>query len=150
MASQGNLRRQGPGVFSLIFPPCAECSTPAGEDVVQVMGNWPRGRHLGLPGQNVASRVLAARGLSEEVLPVLKVVGFVFTEKPLQALVLRTVGTTRPWDVQGAPGGRSAPGPWSRQSRERAVPPPTTPGLLWLDACEGPPCQDWAPHQFTP
>lgn len=79
---------------------------------------------MGLLGQNVASRVLEARGLSEEVLSVLKVVGFVFTEKSLQALVLRTVGTTYPWDIQVAPGGRSAQGPWRRQSRERAVPPP--------------------------
>lgn len=52
---------------------------------------------LGLLGQNVASRASEARGLSEEVLSVLKAVGFVFTENPLQALVLRTVGMTHLW-----------------------------------------------------
>lgn len=57
---------------------------------------------LGLLSQNVASRVLEARGPSEEVLSVLKVVGFVFTEKPLQALVLRTVGTTHLWPLVAA------------------------------------------------
>lgn len=90
------------GVSSDFFLPCAEFSTSAGEDVVQVMGKWPGAGTLELLGQNVASRVLEARGLSEEVLSVLKVVGFVFTEKPLQALVPRTVGTTHPWDIQVA------------------------------------------------
>lgn len=138
MASKGNLRRPGPGgVSSDFFLPCAEFSTSAGEDVVQVMGKWPGAGTLGLLGQNVASRVLEARALSEEVLSVLKVVGFVFTEKPLQALVLRTVGTTHPWDIQVAPGGRSAQGPWSRQSRERAVPPPPAQGLCDLMHAKG-------------
>lgn len=58
---------------------------------------------LGLLGQNVASRASEARGLSEEVLSVLKAGGFVFTENPLQALVLRTVGMTHLWDVRVAP-----------------------------------------------
>lgn len=92
---------------------------------------------MGLLRQNVASRVLEARGLSEEVLSVLKVVGFVFTEKPLQAPVLRTVGTTHPWDVQVAPGGHSAPGPLSRQSREHAVPPPRPRGFCGLMHAKG-------------
>lgn len=58
---------------------------------------------LGLLGGNVASRASEARDLSEEVLSVLKAVGFVFTENPLQALVLRTVGMTHLWDVCGDP-----------------------------------------------
>lgn len=48
----------------------------------------------------MASRVSEVRGLSEEVPPVLRVAGFVFTENPLQPpLVLRTMGMTHPWDV---------------------------------------------------
>lgn len=49
--------------------------------------------HLYAAWTEVASRVLEARGLSE-VLSVLKVVGFVFTENPLQGLMPRTVGMT--------------------------------------------------------
>lgn len=35
---------------------------------------------------------------------------FVFTEKPLQAVVLRTLGTTQPWGSLVAPGGCSVQG----------------------------------------
>lgn len=58
---------------------------------------------LGLLVGNTASGVSEARGLSEEVLSVLKALGFVFTENPLQALVLRTVGMTHLWDICGDP-----------------------------------------------
>lgn len=146
MASKGNLRRPGPGGFLRFFSPLC-CLL--GEDVVQLTGKWPRGRTLGLLGQNVASRVLEAGGLSEEVLSVLKVLGFVFTEQSLQALVLRTVGTTHPWDVQVVPGGRSAQGHGGGRA-ERVLCRLHGPGLLWLGACEGPLCQDWALHRLTP
>lgn len=43
-------------------------------------------------GPSVASRLSEASGLPEEVPSVLKVADFVFTENPLQALVLRTLG----------------------------------------------------------
>ena len=76
---------------------------------------------LGLLRGNVASIVSEARGLSERVLSVLKVVGFVFTENPLQALVLRTLGTTHLQEVCGAAGGCPARGPRARQGRKHAV-----------------------------
>lgn len=84
-----------------------------------VHGEWQGA--FALLAQKVASRVLESRDLSEEVLSVLKVVGFVFTENPLQALIPRTVGTTHLWDVLTAPGGCSAQGWWTRQGRKHAA-----------------------------
>lgn len=92
--------------------PLAVSYTPAGEDVVQVMGQVTRG--LGQAPSGCWHRPSEARGLSEEVLSVLKAAGFVFTENHLQALLPRTLGTTHPWDVRVAPGGCTLQGQRAR------------------------------------
>lgn len=93
---------------------------------------------------------MASRVSEQEVclkkFSVLKAVGFVFTENPLQALVLRTVDMTHLWDARVAPVSAQcrASGPhWEDGVSSRPQ------GLLWLDAYGGLLCRDWALHQFT-
>lgn len=103
------------GVFSLTPPTARLAVFPAsgGDDVIWRVGDVvhsPRAGHPWAAQRDVASIVPEARGLSERVLSVLKVVGFVFTENPLQALVLRTLGTTHLQEVCVAAGGCPARG----------------------------------------
>ena len=68
----------------------------------------------------MASRVSEGSRRSARVLCVLKVVGFVFTENPLRALVLRTLGMAHLQDVCVAAGGCSVQSQ-ARQGRKHAV-----------------------------
>ena len=81
-----------------------------------------------------AGTVSEARGLSEEILSVLKAAGFVFTENHLQALLPRTLGTTHLWDVRVAPGGCTVQGQWARGAGSMLSPFEIPGGLLWFDA----------------
>ena len=137
------------GVFSWLPPPnCLLCPT-------HLLGKmwfkwWEQVAHgLGQAPLGCWHRVSEARGLSEEVLSVLKAAGFVFTENHLQALLPRTLGTTHLWDVRVAPGSCTVQGQWARGAGSMLSPFEIPGGLLWFDAWIALFCREGALHKFT-
>lgn len=96
-------------------------------------------------GPSAASRLSEASGLPEEVLSVLKVADFVFTENPLQALVPRTLGMaicgTSVWPL-AVPVGQAGQGACPVRLQDPR-------GFPWLVACPGLLCGYRRLHRFT-